>query len=106
MPARTAIRDGENEVYVSAASVWEIAIKHALGKLPAGPLLDHASELLREQTFEELPVTVAHGVRAGALPLHHKDPFDRMLAAQAQAENLVIVSSDRVFDAYGIRRMW
>jgi PIN domain nuclease of toxin-antitoxin system len=63
------------------------------------------SDLVRAG-FEPLPVTVDHGIRAGLLPGPHKDPFDRMLVAQAQAENLAIVSSDTIFDGYGIRRIW
>ena len=104
--ARAAIRNNRNQILVSAASLWEIAIKHAAGKLSAAPLLERAPELLEQMGFTELPVAISHAVRAGSLPPHHKDPFDRMLVAQAQAEGLAIVSNDSIFDRYGARRIW
>ncbi len=104
--ARRTIASGENEVVVSAASAWELAIKTKIGKLNAQPLLDRLDEYLAEQGFTALPITLEHAVRAGLLVPHHKDPFDRMLVAQAQAENLPIVSNDRVFDRYALSRIW
>jgi len=104
--ARRAIASSENEVIVSAASAWELAIKTKIGKLNAQPLLDRLDEHLTEQGFLALPITLEHAVRAGMLVQHHKDPFDRMLAAQAQAENLPIISNDPVFARYGVRRIW
>lgn len=106
LPARNAAADPENLIYVSAATVWEIAIKTHLGKLKAQALLENIHERLREYGFEPLPVTVSHAVRAAELPDVHKDPFDRMLAAQAAEEELAIISQDRVFERYGIRRVW
>lgn len=105
--ADAVVRDGRTTVFVSAASAWEVATKVRLGKLPwaAGLSADFAAQLARER-FAELPVTVAHGQRAGALPGSHKDPFDRMLIAQAQAENLAVVSNETLFDAFGITRIW
>ncbi len=103
---RALIADLAAEVYVSAASAWEVASKARLGKLNAGLLAqDFAAEVAR-QGFVPLPVTLAHGHRAGSLPGPHKDPFDRMLIAQAQAEDLHLVSNERVFDRYGVVRVW
>ncbi|HZR65856.1 MAG TPA: type II toxin-antitoxin system VapC family toxin [Terriglobales bacterium] len=95
------------EVLVSAASAWEIAIKFSLGRLPSAlDLISDFEESLNLRGFHTLGITAAHGVRAGLLPGPHKDPFDRMLIAQAQAENLTIISNDTVFDGYGVRRLW
>jgi PIN domain nuclease of toxin-antitoxin system len=104
--ARGLIADSGNELFVSAASAWEMAIKSRAGKLDAGPLLDNLVEELVGGGFHPLPISVDHAVRAGALPEHHRDPFDRMLIAQAQAENLAILSNDEGFARYGIRRIW
>lgn len=98
--------NAENELFVSAASAWEISIKNRARKLAAQPLLDNFAEDLARGGFRELPISSDHAVRAGALPEHHRDPFDRMLVAQAQAENLAILSNDVSFDRYGIRRVW
>ena len=106
-PSRRRIADARGDVLVSAISAWEIAIKTRLGRLPSAlPLMDDFEGFLVRQDFEALAVTVDHGLRAGLLPGHHKDPFDRMLIAQAQAENLAIISNDSVFDQYGVRRFW
>lgn len=106
-PARRLIGRAGNAVLVSAASAWEIGTKVRLGKLRGAEELaaDFAAQIARER-FEPLPISAEHGTRAGLLPGPHKDPFDRMLAAQCQAENLPIVSNDAVFDAYGVRRLW
>lgn len=95
--ARETIADPANLVAVSAASAWEISIKKALGKLSAP---DDLENQIRAAGFEPLPVTIAHGTRAGALPRHHDDPFDRMIIAQAQAEGLTIVTRDKQFVSY------
>ncbi|MEW6501301.1 MAG: type II toxin-antitoxin system VapC family toxin [Thermodesulfobacteriota bacterium] len=97
--ARALIADGENEIYVSAASTWEIGMKKALGKLEAP---DHLTELLVEERLLPLPITLAHGEAAGGLPDHHRDPFDRMLVAQAQAEGLIILTADTSIARYGV----
>ena len=89
--ARSALRDSENEVLVSAGSIWEIAIKRASGKLRAP---EHLRSGIEQQGFQHLPMTFVHAERAGSLPLHHRDPFDRMLIAQAQIENLMLVTAD------------
>jgi PIN domain nuclease of toxin-antitoxin system len=89
--AGTAIRDGANVVWVSAATAWEIVIKKTLGKLDAPDNLD---EVLRECRFTPLPITIAHALAVQSLPMHHRDPFDRMLVAQARAEGMTIVTHD------------
>ena len=97
--ARKAILDERNEVYVSAASGWEISIKRAMGKLQAPDNLD---AMVDEAGFTHLPITFFHGEQAGSLPMYHRDPFDRMLVAQAQAEGLTIVTNDKAISAYGV----
>ena len=105
--ARKQLARAGNTVLVSSASAWEIATKFRIGKLPdAGDLLaDFAGYMARER-FEGLPISTDHAVRAGLLPGPHKDPFDRMLIAQAQAENVPILSNDAAFDTYSVRRLW
>lgn len=105
--ARAAIANHQNDVFVSAASAWEIATKHRLGQLAvAGPLLDGLLDYLAGQNFREISISIRHAQSAGALPGPHRDPFDRMLLAQAQLEGLIFVSNESVFDRYGIRRLW
>lgn len=101
------IADETNTVIVSAASAWEIATKHRIGKLSEADVLAlDVAGAIASQGFEELAITVDDAERAGRLPGPHRDPFDRLLAAQALARNLVVVSVDRVFDRYGVSRMW
>jgi PIN domain nuclease of toxin-antitoxin system len=105
--AREVIDDERNDVFVSAATVWEIATKHRIGKLQdVGVIAADAHGWIDEQGFLDLPVTVRHGQMAGALPGPHKDPFDRMLIAQAVAEDLILISNEKLFDAYGVKRLW
>jgi len=104
--ARRAIENDDNTVFVSAASAWEISTKHRLGKLDAAAVVGRLGALLTSQGFEPLDMTVNHAERAGALPGEHRDPFDRMLAAQAQAENLTLISNDAAFDGYGVTLLW
>ena len=104
---RRAIFDPANVKSVSVASAWEIATKYRLGKLPGADLIaaDIAGVIAR-QGFAELSLTVADAARAGALPGPHRDPFDRILIAQAQARDLALVSNETLFDQYGVRRLW
>lgn len=105
--AAKAAANPENVVYVSAASAWEIATKYRLGKLqPPLPLVFEFSQEAEELGFLELPVTSAHASRSGWLEIPHKDPFDRMLIAQAQIEELTLVSNETGFDRFGIKRLW
>ena len=102
-PALRLVIGDAADVYVSAASAWEISIKVGLGKLR---IPEPVSIALPTFGFTELPITVAHAERVAALPLHHKDPFDRMIIAQAQHEDLLIVTQDRIFQACGIAVLW
>jgi PIN domain nuclease of toxin-antitoxin system len=98
--AKHLISSGDNVAYVSAASIWEISIKRALGKLKAPA--DFAA-ILETEGFDQLPIDVFHAEQAGDLPLLHRDPFDRMLVAQAQAEGLNIITADARIKQYGVR---
>ena len=100
--ARQSIADTRNEVFVSAVSIWEMAIKRSLGKLRAP---DNLADTVQEAGFAALPITLAHAEQAGMLPPHHRDPFDRMLVAQALAEGLVLVTDDALIPKYGVRTM-
>lgn len=101
------MEDYGNDIYVSAASAWEIATKFRIGKLPqAEPFVYTLEESLRKLRFKELAVTVGHAQRAGLLTGEHKDPFDRLLIAQSQAENLLLVSNEKLFDSFGVQRLW
>lgn len=105
--ARAAIADEGNEVHVSAASAWEVTTKHRLGKLPgAGPLAVDFAREVTAQRFIPMPITLQHGQSAGALQGQHRDPFDRMLIAQAREERMALISNEVAFDAYGITRIW
>jgi PIN domain nuclease of toxin-antitoxin system len=105
--ARAAMADHENEIFVSAASAWEITTKHRIGKLPeAGLLAADVAGFVSAQGFIELPIAIRHGQLAGSLPGIHKDPFDRILVAQAIVADMQIVSHDAILSAYGIARLW
>ncbi len=102
--AARAIRDPENDVYMSAEGTWEIAIKVTIGKIDADVTAVVAAA--RDADFEELPITVAHTVRLGALPQHHRDPFHRLLVAQALVERLTIVTHDSQIARYPAPMLW
>ena len=105
--AREAIGEELDPIFVSAASVWEITTKHRLGKLPgASAIVSDLAGVIESQGFVGLPITIHHGQAAGALPGPHRDPFDRMLIAQAMLDDLVLVSNERGFGAYGVSRLW
>jgi PIN domain nuclease of toxin-antitoxin system len=105
--ARAAIRDPDNRVLVSSASAWEVATKHRLGKLPeAGEVAERLPTLVQQARFTPLPITLAHAHRAGAIKNSHRDPFDRMLAAQAELEDLPLVTLDSAFTQFPIRVLW
>ena len=104
--AISLMEDSENDVLVSAAVAWELAIKSAIGKLDALSLTLDLSRLLAEDGFSELPIGISQATRAGLLPLHHRDPFDRLIVAQAQDLNIPILSSDRLLDLYDVNRLW
>jgi PIN domain nuclease of toxin-antitoxin system len=97
----------DNQILVSAASVWEITTKARIGKLPgAAAVAADVPACILSQGFAGLPITVSHAQRAGTLPGPHRDPFDRMLIAQAQAEDVPIATNEEVFGDYGITRIW
>jgi PIN domain nuclease of toxin-antitoxin system len=91
--------DSEPDVYISPATVWEVAIKQSIGKLRHP---DDLPELIRDSGFRHVPITVDHGIAAGRLPLIHRDPFDRMLIAQARAEELTLVTRDLDIQKYDV----
>jgi PIN domain nuclease of toxin-antitoxin system len=106
-PARKAIADEVNSVLVSAASTWEIATKYRIGKLfGVGAIIADLDAAIADQGFSGLPISPRHGQAAGGLPGPHRDPFDRMLIAQAMLDSLVLVSNEQPFDAYGVKRLW
>jgi PIN domain nuclease of toxin-antitoxin system len=98
---RRALATPENHVAVSSATVWEIAIKAALGRLTFP--LDQFDDLMQRMGFETMPILPAHSIVAESLPRHHADPFDRMLVAQAMVENLILVTSDVMMKRYDVR---
>jgi PIN domain nuclease of toxin-antitoxin system len=101
--ARAAIEDSANDVFISAAVTWEIAIKHALGKLPLPmPPAVYVPSRIKHFGFKELPISVGHTLALSVLPLHHADPFDRILVAQAQSEQMTLVSVDPAVRAYAV----
>ena len=105
--AAALIADSNNSMVVSATSAWELAIKFRLGKLPeAADLVTNFPNEMEHEEFQLLSISAEHGIRAGLLSGPHKDPFDRMLIAQCQAENIPIISNDLIFERYGVRRLW
>jgi PIN domain nuclease of toxin-antitoxin system len=99
--------EGGSTIFVSAASAWEIATKVRIGRLPgAVEVARRFEEILDAQGFRSLDITVAHARHAGLLAGPHRDPFDRMLIAQAELETIPIVSTDPVFDVYPVNRFW
>jgi PIN domain nuclease of toxin-antitoxin system len=105
--SRGLLRDPANDLFLSAASAWEIAIKYATGKLrlpqPPAALI---TQWMAEVRMGALPILHAHALRASELPLHHRDPFDRLLIAQAQIEGLTVLTADREFGKYDIAVHW
>jgi PIN domain nuclease of toxin-antitoxin system len=100
------LQDPENRILISAGVGWELAIKVGLGKIEPSSLIEQLNEAVAKEKFEALPISLTHGVHAGLLPPHHRDPFDRLLSAQALQLHVPILSVDRVFDLYGVQRMW
>jgi len=101
--AKKAITATENRILISAVAIWEVAIKRGLGKLEAPANL---LEQLEQAGVELLPITARHADRVGALPPHHRDPFDRLLVAQAELENLALMTADPELRRYGIEVVW
>jgi PIN domain nuclease of toxin-antitoxin system len=105
--ARRRIENAGNDKFLSIASVWEMAIKVSLHKLelkdPLAEVIDHGTQ---ESGISLLGISKHHAVRVASLPWHHRDPFDRLLTAQALEEDLALLGKDAAFDAYGVRRIW
>lgn len=105
--ARRAIRDTDNELFVSTASAWEIATKFRLGKLPgAEPLIADFAAIMQGLRASDLPISRVHALHAGGYLQAHADPFDRMLAAQAELERMTLVTRDRALRQFGIELLW
>jgi PIN domain nuclease of toxin-antitoxin system len=106
-PAQTAIENATNEVFISVVCIWEIATKVRTGKMEEpGNLLQDPRRSLQQQGFRDLSLTLGHARLGGLLAGAHRDPFDRMLAAQALLENLTLVSADTALDDFGVTRLW
>jgi PIN domain nuclease of toxin-antitoxin system len=106
-PVQALIADPETPVLVSAATVWELSLKHHQGKLPElAQAIGDLPGLLKADGFEPLPIGLAHGLRAGAYSQPHRDPFDRMLAAQAELERLVLLTADQQLSSFPCRTLW
>lgn len=105
--ARGLIEDGVNAKFLSMASIWEMAIKHSINRLPLTlPFGDFVLRQLAQSGIQLLPIEFAHVVQVSSLPMHHRDPFDRLIIAQSLTENMAVVSADAAFDAYGVTRLW
>jgi PIN domain nuclease of toxin-antitoxin system len=101
------LSDDNNQLYLSMASIWEIAVKVSIGKLNLSqPLETFLANQLETNNVNLLNITLPHAVRVATLPLHHRDPFDRLLVAQSLVEDLPLLSKDDMFDAYGVVRLW
>jgi PIN domain nuclease of toxin-antitoxin system len=107
LPARQAIESVDNEVLISPASYWEIAIKISLGKYRLSGSFERFWDTgMRRNNITALPIEIRHADRLAAMAFHHKDPFDRLVIAQALVEELHLMSADQRFDAYGVSRVW
>jgi PIN domain nuclease of toxin-antitoxin system len=105
--ARAAIESEDNDIFVSAVTAWEIATKFRIGKLPeAAAVAMDVTGAVAAEGFNELALSMVHAERAGALDGPHRDPFDRMLIAQSLIDGLALVSNERVFDRFGVTRLW
>jgi PIN domain nuclease of toxin-antitoxin system len=105
--AKALIEDADNRKLVSIASCWEVAIKVGLGKLDLGePTRSFLPREIARNNFQLLPISLGHATMVEGLVAHHRDPFDRLLVAQAMTEGLPLVSTDGIFDQYGINRLW
>jgi PIN domain nuclease of toxin-antitoxin system len=104
---RDYVSSGVNEIFISNASLWELSIKLSLGKIQIGiSLFDLVKDHIIENDFKLLGIEVPHIIQVSSLPFYHRDPFDRLIASQSIIENMTIISSDEIFDKYGINRIW
>lgn len=104
------IEDENSDIFISIASLWEISIKNSIGKLPLSRKFEETADVLKDNLIEILPITFEHTVENNRLPFYHRDPFDRIIIAQAIVENIDFISGDAVFDNYlngkSIKRIW
>lgn len=104
---RSVIDNGENDILLSTASVWEMAIEHSIGRLTFSmPFMEFIKQQIAVNRIDILEITFDHIEVVASLPLHHRDPFDRLIIAQSMAEQIPILSVDAIFDAYAIARVW
>jgi PIN domain nuclease of toxin-antitoxin system len=103
---RTIIEDPGSELLISIATPWELAIKTNSGKLDAATILERFDRLIESGAYKVMDTKAAQVIRAGMFPLHHRDPFDRLLAAQSLDLGVPLLSRDKVFDRYGVQRIW
>ncbi len=105
--ALRSVEDPANELILSVASAWEISIKYALGKLVLPrPPMDYFTERIPTSGVVPMPISLSHALHVATLPMHHRDPFDRILIAQAQLESLTVLTSDRRFGSYDVDVLW
>jgi PIN domain nuclease of toxin-antitoxin system len=104
--AYNLIADPENEILISPVVPWEIGLKMNSGKMPPHVLVTDFVRVLREEEFTAIQIQPLHAIRSALLPLHHRDPFDRLLAAQSLELGVPIISIDAIFDRYGVERIW
>lgn len=104
--ASEILANKRNFLLLSAAAAWELAIKASLGKINGLEIVTELSAQVEQGGFTELPINIVQAVRAGLLPRHHRDPFDRLLVAQAQDLNVPILSADKMLDRYDVKRLW
>ena len=103
---KTKLEDLDNSIIISIASLWEMTIKMSLGKLHLGCNIQEMIDKVYQNGFEVLPILPDHIIRLSKLDYFHRDPFDRIIISQGLSENMVIVSSDKAFDEYGVKRAW
>lgn len=105
--AKTLIEDEYNEKLLSIASIWEMAIKHSIGKLTFElPFMSFITSQMQQNSMELVNIQIEHLNVVANLPLHHRDPFDRLIIAQAMVEQMPVVGSDKAFDSYSVQRLW
>jgi len=105
--AKSTITSPDSRIFVSSVSGWEISIKYHLGKMPhVGHLVQELPLYIRRERFEILPISLEHAIAAGGIEGKHKDPFDRMLIAQARSEKLILISNDKILKKYKVPLLW
>jgi PIN domain nuclease of toxin-antitoxin system len=106
LKGRHLIEDLSNDILISPVVPWELAIKAKKGKIPLHPLVTDFLKVIQKQEFISIQIDPLHAIRSGLLPLHHRDPFDRLLAAQSLELGVPIISIDAIFDRYSVERIW